>query len=91
MSLNAHPTERDVIELAGNVLKQLGADEISKSVKVQYDDLRKSFNPADNEGLDSIRQANIYLANLMTSIPDEETDEIVNENKKVIAALQVFF
>jgi hypothetical protein len=69
------------------VLKQLGAEEIGKSVKDQFDDLGREFDVKDPESTNAIRQANIYLANLITAVPEEETPETIEENKRVIKNL----
>lgn len=42
------------------------------------------------ETLESVRQANIYLSNLLTSLPDEETEAMLLQNREVVAALEVF-
>lgn len=46
-----------------------------------------SFNPKDEEMIEGIRQANIYLSNLLTCLPSEEEESLIEKNKLVISAL----
>ncbi len=89
--MNCNPTDKDILELAGNILKLLDADNLAKGVKDQYDALGEEFDPNDTETLESIRQANIYLGNLLTSLPDDEDDNLLQDNEKVICTLEKIF
>lgn len=46
-----------------------------------------SFDPKDEDTIEGIRQANIYLGNLLTALPAEESDELIQSNKLVVSAL----
>ncbi|KAL4491936.1 hypothetical protein ABPG72_008357 [Tetrahymena utriculariae] len=87
IALNQHPTDNDICSLSGLILGKLGADQIAAEVKSQYKEMGETFNPKDDDMIESIRQANIYLGNLLTYIPEEENDEIAQKNKSVIQAL----
>ncbi|EAS03305.2 hypothetical protein TTHERM_00537400 (macronuclear) [Tetrahymena thermophila SB210] len=87
IALNQHPTDNDICSLSGLILGKLGADQIADEVKSQYKEMGDTFNPKDEDMIESIRQANIYLGNLLTYTPEDESDEIIEKNKSVIQAL----
>lgn len=90
IALNANPTDKDIVELAGNILQALDAQNLAKDVKDQYPDMSQNFDPNDDDSIDAIRQANIYLGNLCTAV-EEETEEIIADNENVIKALEKIF
>lgn len=55
IALNANPTDKDILELAGNILQALDAQNLAKDVKDQYPDMSDSFDPKDEGSIDSIR------------------------------------
>lgn len=73
--LNAHPTDKDILELSGEILAECSALEKAKELKKKYPEFAKDFNPENTEGLEKIKQTNIHLGNLLTTIPEEEDEE----------------
>lgn len=59
-------------------------------MKDQYPEMSETFDPNDDDSIDSVRQANIYLGNLCTAV-DEETDDMISDNQKVITAIESIF
>ncbi|KRX04110.1 Armadillo-type fold [Pseudocohnilembus persalinus] len=94
IALNQHPTDKDVLELSGQILQILDAFELSKDVKEQYPALQEEFDPTDQESMEALRQANIYLGNLFTAEPDEEMEEnqdFIRQNYEVVKTLEKCF
>ena len=71
-------------------MQALDAQNLAKDVKDQYPDMSQNFDPNDDDSIDAIRQANIYLGNLCTAV-EEETEEIIADNENVIKALEKIF
>lgn len=93
IALNCHPTDKDVLELAGGILTRMDAESLAKGIKEQYQSLgggggNSSCDITNPDTLEAIRQANIYLGNLLTAAPPAENEDTINDNEMVVQTLE---
>ena len=86
--LNQHATDAEVTSLAGEVLNSLGIDQLLEKTKGQIGKLCSNIKPNNEQALEELNKADVYLANLLTMPPPEDESKVIESNKNVIKAIE---
>ena len=85
--MNQRPTDTELIELAGQVLNNLGCAKMIEKVKGNVAKLGSSGKNGEKEQEELVK-ANVYLSNLLAMPPPDDEATVLESNKAVIKAIE---
>lgn len=90
MALNQYPTDVEILDLGGDIINNLGADQLLPQVKSQIPKLTDTvLKSTSDQSVEALTKANVYLSNLLSMPPPlSEEGETLSSNLSVIKALE---
>lgn len=86
--MNQHPTDDLIVELGGEILNNLGGDQILPDVRGQVPKLTNNIKPNNDESISELTKADVLLANLLAMPPPEKEDDVIADNQAIIKAIE---